>query len=106
MSLGDLVGLKGIGIHKSVLEPNKQSTVPHYHDTDEEWFYILKGNGKLILPDGDIDVTSGDFMGFPSGPDAEQYTHALKAGAEGMEYLCGGSRFVYALSAMNQRTGV
>lgn len=61
----------------------------HHHYCDSEWFYILKGSGKLQLtacemdtssptsgmanvphpaPVEEHDVAPGDFMGFPGGP--------------------------------------
>ena len=40
----------------------------------------------------ELSVSPGDFMGFQAGPDAQRYAHGLKAGPEGMEYICGGNR--------------
>nr|GAT46568.1 predicted protein [Mycena chlorophos] len=88
-SLGDQVGLTKVGIHASRLEPNMVSTVEHYHDCDDEWFFILKGSGLLLGEGGGTAVNEGDFIGFPAG---SKIPHAFKAGTDGMEYLTGGSR--------------
>jgi hypothetical protein len=41
-SLGDQTGLTKLGIHKTTLTPNMVSTVEHFHDNEDEWFYILQ----------------------------------------------------------------
>ncbi|KAF7374801.1 Cupin-2 domain-containing protein [Mycena sanguinolenta] len=90
-SLGDQVGMTKLGIHKTTLAPNMVSTVEHFHDIDDEWFYILDGNGTLLCAgEGeDTTVSAGDFVGFAAG---ERRPHAFRAGEGGMEYLVGGSR--------------
>jgi uncharacterized cupin superfamily protein len=67
------------------------STVEHFHDVDDEWFYILKGSGTLLCAGEGEDTTVGarDFVGFAAGA---RRPHAFRAGEEGMEYLTGGSR--------------
>nr|GAT46569.1 predicted protein [Mycena chlorophos] len=88
-SLGDQVGLTKVGIHATRLEPNMLSTVEHYHDGDDEWFFVLKGSGLLLGEGEGTVVNEGDFVGFAAG---RKIPHAFKAGADGMEYLTGGSR--------------
>ncbi|KAJ7707603.1 hypothetical protein B0H17DRAFT_523076 [Mycena rosella] len=90
-SLGDQVGLTKIGIHKTTLAPHMQSTVEHFHDVDEEFFYILQGSGMLLCAGegDDTPVAAGDFVGFPT---TTRQPHAFQAGPEGLEYLTGGSR--------------
>ncbi|KAK7033214.1 cupin-2 domain-containing protein [Favolaschia claudopus] len=90
-SLGDQVGLTKLGIHQVSLAPNMLSTVEHYHDVDDEWFYVLKGSGTLLCAGvgEDTVVNAGDFVGFAAG---DKRPHAFRAGEDGMEYLTGGSR--------------
>jgi uncharacterized cupin superfamily protein len=92
-SLGDQLGLTKLGIHKSALAPHAVSSVEHFHDIDDEWFYVLRGSGTLLCAgEGeDTAVAAGDFVGFPA---AARRPHAFRAGEEGMEYLCGGSRYL------------
>ncbi|KAJ7455352.1 hypothetical protein B0H11DRAFT_2067749 [Mycena galericulata] len=90
-SLGDAVGLTKTGIHKTTLAAHMLSTVEHFHDIDDEWFYILRGTGTLLRAgDGeDTPVAAGDFIGFSAGAGQP---HAFRAGDDGLEYLTGGSR--------------
>lgn len=90
-SLGDQVGLTKTAIHKTTLAPHMLSTVEHFHDVDDEWFYILEGSGTLLLAGEGTDtpVTAGDFVGFSS---TSRCPHSFRANEEGMEYLTGGSR--------------
>ncbi|KAJ7170758.1 hypothetical protein C8R43DRAFT_980963 [Mycena crocata] len=91
-SLGDQVGLTKTAIHKTTLEPLMISTVEHFHDMEDEWFFILAGSGTLLRAGegDDTAVSAGDFVGFAA---ATRQPHAFRAGNEGMEYLTlGGSR--------------
>ena len=90
-SLGDQVGLTKLGIHKTTLAPNTVSTVEHFHDINDEWFYILQGSETLLCAgEGeDTTVSAGDVVGFAAGA---RRPHAFRADEEGMEYLVGGSR--------------
>ncbi|KAJ7285102.1 hypothetical protein C8J57DRAFT_1290439 [Mycena rebaudengoi] len=91
-SLGDALGLRRLGVHKTALAPGAQSTVEHFHEGDEEWFYVLSGGGTLLRAgqQADEEVRAGDFVGF--GVEGEGRPHAFRAGGEGMEYLTGGTR--------------
>ncbi|KIY52432.1 hypothetical protein FISHEDRAFT_69851 [Fistulina hepatica ATCC 64428] len=95
-SLGDAVGLNGLGIHYCRLPSHTQSTTVHHHSQDEEWLYILSGTGKLILYDGERveekAVSAGDFMGFKAGPEGARTAHALQSVDSEVRYLCGGTR--------------
>jgi uncharacterized cupin superfamily protein len=51
------------------IEPGKSSFDYHYHETDEEAFYIISGEGVVRTPKGDITVRTGDAITFPPGPD-------------------------------------
>lgn len=48
--------------------PKQMSFSYHYHETDEEVFYIISGEGCIRTPDGDIHVKAGDAITFPPGP--------------------------------------
>lgn len=60
----------------------------HYHDVDEEWFYILTGSGTLLCAgEGkDAPVAEGVFLGFST---TKRQPHSFRAG---MEYLTGTHR--------------
>ncbi|WVQ73527.1 hypothetical protein IAR50_003101 [Cryptococcus sp. DSM 104548] len=50
-SMSSAVGMQNIAVHKSRLDPGKESCLNHYHLNDSEWMYILSGSGTLILID-------------------------------------------------------
>lgn len=46
--------------------PGKAAVPYHYHMRNEEVFYILSGKGLLKSPEGEREVTAGDFLYFPN----------------------------------------
>ena len=66
-SLGDLVGLTGIGFHLIEIEPGFESTEYHRHYFEDECVYILAGNARVEIGDTTHDVQAGDFIGYPAG---------------------------------------
>ena len=46
--------------------PGKSAVPYHYHLRNEEVFYILSGKGLLKSPEGEREVTAGDFLYFPN----------------------------------------
>ena len=88
-ALGDELGLERIGIHLVRLASGGESTQHHYHESDEEFIYILSGHGIAEIGDETIEVGPGDFMGFaaPSPP------HSLNnPNDDDLVYLMGGER--------------
>lgn len=57
------------------IEPGESSFDYHYHETDEEVFYIISGEGIVRTPKGNISVKAGDAITFPPGPNG---AHALR----------------------------
>lgn len=51
------------------IPPLKSAYPYHYHEKNEETFYILEGEGLLRTPFGETIVKAGDFLFFPTGPD-------------------------------------
>jgi uncharacterized cupin superfamily protein len=50
--------------------PAGQSICPyHYEWAEEEWLYVLEGEPALRDPDGEHELTPGDLVFFPIGPD-------------------------------------
>jgi uncharacterized cupin superfamily protein len=91
-SLGDAVGLATIGIHLVRLKAGATSSVHHFHHQDEEWVYILSGQGVTELGDEKHEVGAGDFMGFVAG----SVPHSLhNPNAEDLVYLVGGNRLPF-----------
>ena len=88
-SLGDAAGLQTIGVHLVRLEPDRASTVFHFHHQDEEWIYILSGRGVAEIGDEKSAVGPGDFMGFVAGSAPHSLSNPHE---EDLVYLVGGNR--------------
>lgn len=56
------------------LDPGKYAYSYHYHETNEEMFYIISGVGVVRTIDREIEVKAGDVIGFPTG---EKGTHVM-----------------------------
>lgn len=55
-------------VHFVEVEPNNFAFGYHYHEMNEEAFYIISGTGSVRTKDGDIGVKAGDVIVFPTGP--------------------------------------
>jgi uncharacterized cupin superfamily protein len=87
VQLGKQLGLKRVGVTIARMPPGKESFVPHAHHREEEWLYILMGEGTALIGDEEMPVGAGDFLAFP----APQVTHHLRnTGSEDLVYLMGG----------------
>jgi uncharacterized cupin superfamily protein len=51
------------------VEPGNYAFGYHYHEMNEEVFYIISGTGIVRTAKGDITVKAGDAITFPTGPD-------------------------------------
>ncbi|GAP68060.1 protein containing cupin domain [Bacteroidales bacterium 6E] len=49
------------------IEPGNYAYGYHYHEANEEVFYIISGTGVVRTHEGDIHVKAGDAIGFPTG---------------------------------------
>lgn len=85
--LGRTVGLKRTGVNFVKVPPGKESFIYHSHYREEEWIYILSGRGVAEIDGEEFEVSSGDFMGFPTPSVAH---HLRNAGDEDLVYLMGG----------------
>ena len=89
VALGDLVGLKRLGVHLVRMAPGKESFVRHSHYLEEEFIYVLSGRGVVELDDEEHEVGPGDFLGFPTPSVAH---HLRNPFAEELVYLTAGER--------------
>lgn len=86
--LGSLTGLLRVRGNRLRVPPGRESFAYHCHYREEEWIYVLSGRGIAEVGDEEIEVGTGDFMGFP----APQEAHHLRnpSEAEDLVYLSGG----------------
>ncbi len=88
-TLGTRTGLTRIGVHLVRLQRGRDSTQFHYHDSDEEFIYILQGRGIAHIGEELFEVGAGDFMGFPAPSPAHSLHNPHE---EDRVYLMGGER--------------
>ena len=89
LSLGDAVGLTHMGVHLVTILPGRDTTEYHRHWYEEEFLYVLSGQGTADI-DGQLHaVGAGDFMGFGRN----SVPHNLSnTGSEPLVCLVGGQR--------------
>jgi uncharacterized cupin superfamily protein len=81
------VGLKRTGVNFITVPEGKESFVYHSHCFEEEWIYVLSGNGVALIDGQEYTVGPGDFMGFP----APSVAHNMRNPGPGdLVYLSGG----------------
>lgn len=61
------------------LEPGNYAYGYHYHEANEEVFYIISGTGIVRTPQGEITVNAGDAITFPAGAEG---AHVIRNGSE------------------------
>jgi uncharacterized cupin superfamily protein len=85
--LSRLAGLQRAHVSLARIPPGKDSFAYHAHMVEEEWLYVVSGQGIAEIDGIEQEVGPGDFMGFatPSVP------HLLKnRSADELVYLMGG----------------
>ncbi|HVD98044.1 MAG TPA: cupin domain-containing protein [Cytophagaceae bacterium] len=69
---------------KCIVEPNVKVPVPHYHDTFDETFYLLRGKLIVTLDGKTIELNEGEHCFIPKG-----IVHGfVNKGTETAEILC------------------
>jgi len=68
------------------VEPENQAFSYHFHEMNEEVFYIISGTGIVRTSKGDITVNTGDVITFPTGIEG---AHVIRNGSatEKLVYL-------------------
>jgi len=89
-ALGDAVGLENVAINRYETDPGEQIPLAyHYHDEQEEAFYVMQGELHVETPEGRQVVPEGHlFVAEPDSPqrayvpeDAEEAVRTLAVGA-------------------------
>ncbi len=87
--LSDAGGLEQMGVKVREIRPGYAGTHLHFHDTEEEWAYILSGRGRVRIGPLTIPVRPGHFVAHPPGPSPH---HFLAEGDEPLVIFEGGER--------------
>ncbi|MEV8465763.1 cupin domain-containing protein [Fluviibacterium sp. DFM31] len=67
MTLGDPGGLSQFGVALETLEPGSRSSDPHWHESEDEFLFVLSGEVTLCEDTGDTLLHPGDAAAFPAG---------------------------------------
>ena len=85
--LSGKAGLERIGVSLVRLAAGKESFAYHMHHREEEWIYILSGQGLATVDGEEYEMHSGDFIAFPT----PSVPHQMKnSSEEDLVYLMGG----------------
>jgi len=66
-ALGDAAGLTQFGVNLTRLKPGAASALRHWHETEDEFIYVLQGEIMLIEDGGTTVLLPGDAAGFQAG---------------------------------------
>ncbi len=87
--LSDRVGMQRAQLGLGRIPPGRESFVPHSHSAQEEFVFILEGNGEMEIDEERVAVGPGDYVGFP----IDGAVHQLyNTGEADLVYLMGGER--------------
>lgn len=89
-TLSELTGLTRTGVHLCRIPPGKEAFAYHLHHREEEWVYVLSGQGIAEIGEQSLPVGPGDFLGYPPGT----VGHHLRnpSSSEDLVCLMGGER--------------
>jgi len=87
--LSDHAGMKRLHMNIARIPPGKESYLPHSHTFQEEWVFVVEGDGTAVIDGKDVAIGAGDYLGFPT----DGTTHHLKnTGNADLVVLQGGER--------------
>lgn len=85
--------VKQCRIHFVEVQPGKEAYGYHWHETDEEAFFVISGCGMVRTPEGEWPVRAGQIVTFPAG---EGGAHVMRnaSDTEALVYLDFGTQNV------------
>ena len=88
--LGNAAGLYDFGVNQLRLPPGAWSSQRHWHDSEDEFIYVLSGEVILVTESGETLMRPGDCAGFPKN--LEDGHHLINRGKTDAIVLEVGSR--------------
>jgi uncharacterized cupin superfamily protein len=85
-------GLTRSHVNMLRVPPGKEAFILHRHSVQEEWSYIVEGEGTAQIGDEKIKVATGDFIAFPLNGKAHTI---VNTGVRDLVYLTGGEDTPY-----------
>jgi uncharacterized cupin superfamily protein len=67
IALGNLAGLTQFGVNFTRLKPGAASALRHWHETEDEFVYVLEGELILVEDGGETLLRPGEAAGFKAG---------------------------------------
>jgi uncharacterized cupin superfamily protein len=89
-ALGDVAGLTQFGVNLTRLKPGAASAHRHWHETEDEFVYILEGEATLVEDGVEVTLKPGDCAGFKAN-DANGHC-LINRGTRDVVYLEVGTR--------------
>jgi uncharacterized cupin superfamily protein len=65
--LGDAAGLTQFGVNLLRLPPGQWTSQRHWHTAEDEFVWVIEGEGVLVTDAGEEVLRPGDCAGFPAG---------------------------------------
>jgi len=66
-ALGNAAGLTQFGVNLTRLKPGAGSALRHWHESEDEFVYVLEGEATLIDDAGETVLRAGECAGFKAG---------------------------------------
>jgi len=84
--LGDAGGLTQFGVNLTMLRPGSGSAHRHWHESEDEFVFVLEGEVTLVEDDGDTILRAGDAAAFKAGvPNGHQLVNRSAANVTYLE---------------------
>ncbi len=65
--LGDAGGLAQYGVNLTRLKPGAASALRHWHETEDEFVFMVAGEATLVEDSGETLLKAGEAAAFPAG---------------------------------------
>jgi len=92
-SFGRTIGLSGLGVSLTVVEPGKRAYPFHVHHQTHEMFVVLEGEGTYRFGDQSYPIKANDVLAAPIGG-AEFAHQIINTGTAALRYLAISANFV------------
>ncbi|HMQ93510.1 MAG TPA: cupin domain-containing protein [Amaricoccus sp.] len=89
-NLGDAAGLTQFGAHLEILHPGGKTSMRHWHETEDEFVYVIEGSLTLVEDIGETPLAAGDAAAWAAG--AENAHRLENRGTADATYLVVGTR--------------
>lgn len=65
--LGDAGGISQFGVNLTRLKPGASSALRHWHETEDEFVFMVAGEATLVEDSGETPLRAGEAAAFPAG---------------------------------------